>query len=70
MNAVDPGFDPDNLLTFNISAPQSSYPDPADVGGFYDRLLEELRAIPGVESASAMNGLPPLRAVNANDTEF
>jgi predicted permease len=70
MNAVDPGFDPDNLLTFNISVPSSAYPGPEDVGGFYDRLIDELRALPGVESVSAMNGLPPLRAVNANDTEF
>lgn len=70
LNAVDPGFNPDNLLTFNISVPSSTYPDPADVGGFYDRLLEELRAIPGVRAVSAMNGLPPLRSVDANDTEF
>ena len=70
LNAVDPGFDPDNLLTFNISAPPNTYPDPSDVGGFYDRLLLELRSVPGVEMASAMNGLPPLRNVNANDTEF
>jgi predicted permease len=70
LHSVDPGFEPENLLTFNISAPNTTYPDPANVGDFYDRLLDELRAIPGVERASAMNGLPPLRNVNANDTEF
>ena len=70
LNAVDPGFDPENLLTFNISTPANTYPDPTDVGDFYDRLLTELRAIPGVRDVSAMNGLPPLRSVNANDTEF
>lgn len=70
LNAVDAGFDPDNLLTFNLYVPSNSYPEPVDVGDFYDRLLGEIRAMPGVRSASTMNGLPPLRNVNANDTEF
>jgi len=70
LNAVDPGFNPDNLLTFNISVPANGYPDPSDVGGFYDRLLSELRALPGVEMASAIDGLPPLQDVDANDTGF
>jgi predicted permease len=37
---------------------------------FFGRLTERLRALPGVESVALMSGLPPLRNVNANDTDF
>ena len=37
---------------------------------FQDRLLTTLRGIPGVQSVASMSGLPPLRNVNANDTDF
>jgi predicted permease len=36
----------------------------------YQRLLDRLRAVPGVQGVSAMSGLPPVRQVNANDTEI
>jgi predicted permease len=38
--------------------------------GFYQRLLDQLRASGGVQSVAAMSGLPPLRQVNANDTNI
>ena len=37
---------------------------------FFNRALDRLRQLPGVKSAAAMSGLPPLRDVNANDTDF
>ena len=37
---------------------------------FYTRLLEQLRSSGGVQSVAAMTGLPPLRQVNANDTNI
>jgi predicted permease len=36
----------------------------------YQRVLERLRSVAGVQGASAMSGLPPNRAVNANSTEI
>jgi putative ABC transport system permease protein len=36
----------------------------------YQRLLEKVRALPGVQAASAMSGLPPNRPLNANDTDI
>jgi putative ABC transport system permease protein len=70
LQRVDLGFRPDNLLTFEISLPSNAYPDPDDVVGFYRGLLDRVRALPGVVSATAMSGLPPLREVDANDTQF
>ena len=36
----------------------------------YQRLLARLRAVPGIQGASAMSGLPPNRPLNANDTDI
>jgi predicted permease len=55
---IDPGFDAENLLTVNIDLPASRYQDNPRVTAFYDRLLERVRALPGVVSAAATSGLP------------
>lgn len=69
LTRVDAGFDRAGLVTFALDLPEATYPDPGQVASFYGRLLEELRAVPGVQGAAVANGLPPLRAVNANDTD-
>ncbi|HSG49409.1 MAG TPA: ABC transporter permease [Longimicrobiales bacterium] len=70
LTEVDPGFDSDGLLTFELYLPPGTYPEPMDPVNFHRQLEEELRAIPGVTSVAAMEGLPPMRALDANDTEF
>ncbi len=70
LSRVDPGFEPKGALTFQLSLPTTAYPDGAATRAFYERLLEGLRSLPGVESATAMSGLPPVRDMNANDTNF
>ncbi len=67
---VDPGFDPDGLLTFRLYLPMADYADGRAQIAFFNQLVDELGAIPGVASATAMSGLPPRRRLNANDTEF
>ncbi|RPI57060.1 MAG: ABC transporter permease [Acidobacteria bacterium] len=67
---VDAGFDRQQLTTFRMSLPASQYPDPARRVSFYRELIDKIRAVPGVQAAAAMSGLPPSRDVNANDTEF
>lgn len=66
----DPGFDAGGLLTFQVELPAESYPEPRAVADFYQRLDARLEALPGVGSAAAMSGMPPLRQVNANSTEI
>ena len=70
LTRVDAGFDRAGLVTFALDLPAATYPDPAQVSAFYARLLDELRAVPGVRGAAVANGLPPLRQVNANDTDI
>ncbi|MDP9119776.1 MAG: ABC transporter permease [Acidobacteriota bacterium] len=67
---VDPGFHAAGVLTLELSLPETTYKEPRQVADFLDRLTEHLSTLPGVESAAAMNGLPPRREVDANDTEF
>jgi predicted permease len=67
---VDPGFDPRGVLTFQIALPDARYPDDRQVIGFYQRLLEQVKGLPGVQSASAAWGLPPKREMLANDMDF
>jgi len=52
---VDPGFEPQNLLTMQISA---SNPDGHQVMGFFNQLQENVRRLPGVKSVAISNGLP------------
>jgi len=67
---VDAGFDRSRLVTFSITLPPASYPRPALRGQLYQQLLEKLRAVPGVQGATAMSGLPPDRPLNASDTDM
>jgi putative ABC transport system permease protein len=54
---VSLGFQPDRLLTFQLSLPRTKYP--ADKGAaFYATLLDSLRAMPGVRAAAASSGIP------------
>ena len=58
LQAIDPGFNPRNVLTMTASvAGASQYVGPAREA-FYKRLMDRLTALPGVESASAINHLP------------
>ena len=69
LRQVDLGFDPRGVTSFNLQLPFSRYQNP-DRLRFADTLQERLAALPGVRSASVANGLPPLRPINANDTDI
>ena len=70
LTSVDAGFDRSRLVTFSMALPVAKYQQPASRAQFYQRLLEKLRALPGVQGATAMTGLPPNRPLNANDTDI
>jgi predicted permease len=58
---VDLGFNRSRLVTFSITLPESSYAGPMIRVQAFQRLLDALSAVPGVEAATAMAGLPPNR---------
>jgi predicted permease len=50
--AVDRGFDGENVLTASITLSTARYPDATARGAFFDGLIERLRVLPAVESVS------------------
>jgi macrolide transport system ATP-binding/permease protein len=52
LGAVELGFNRENVLTFNVNAFQAGYHEQA-LARFYDGLLDRLRGIPGVRSATS-----------------
>jgi predicted permease len=56
--AVKPGFDPDHVLTGRVTPPATRYKDDPSLIAFADRLLEGVRALPGVEAAAITSNLP------------
>jgi putative ABC transport system permease protein len=58
LNAVDPGFNPHGLITTKIALPGTQYTKSDQTAAFLDRLLERLRGMPAIESASAITTLP------------
>jgi predicted permease len=71
LTSVDAGFDPRNLITFGLVLPSATYPPTGErrVQVTTD-LMRRLDEIPGVDEVAAVQGLPPFRQVNANDTMF
>jgi putative ABC transport system permease protein len=60
LTRVDAGVDPDGVLIADLSLPAAEYEEAERVVGFTDALLERLRALPGVTSASVTSSLPLL----------
>jgi predicted permease len=68
LQEVNAGFDPTNVLTLRLSLPTTVYRDPSAIRGFFQSLTDRVNTLPGVISAAVVNGLPPDRPINANDT--
>jgi putative ABC transport system permease protein len=64
--AVDPGFEPDGLLTASVSLPVTRYPDAASRHQFTHQFVEQVRALPGVTSAAVTSVLPFGEEMNAS----
>ena len=60
LRMVSPGFDAKNTLTAQTFLPPSVYPQPAQRIAFYNDVLRNLRAIPGVVAAGISTALPVL----------
>jgi putative ABC transport system permease protein len=67
---VDAGFNRSQLVTFGLVLPGATYNKPQNVVDFFTRVQTQLSALPGVQNVAVMQGLPPQRSVNANDTDF
>jgi putative ABC transport system permease protein len=65
LQAVDPGFKPEQTLSFELTLPDSRYKEDPKRIAFFDQLLPRLQALPGVRSVGTVMGLP-LSGMNFN----
>jgi len=56
--AIQPGFNPDHVLTASVVLPRSRYPDEPALIGFAHESLRRLRVLPGVTAVGATNAIP------------
>ena len=69
LQQVNTGFDPNGVVSFSLNLPSVKYKTP-ERQQFVDALEQKLSTIPGVATVSIASGIPPLRRINANDTEI
>ncbi len=58
LRSVNPGFDPDHVITMKVSIPSTKFTTPQQQFSFFDRVLQRVRALPGVQSAGVIDALP------------
>jgi putative ABC transport system permease protein len=70
LQEVDAGFNPQHVITMSVTLPNAGYPDPQKRLNFWTSLQANVSALPGVSAAGLAPGLPPVRQLNANDTQI
>lgn len=55
---INPGFNPKNVLTLNVSLPVSRYSDQKRQSSFFQQALEKVEALPGTKAAGIIVPLP------------
>jgi len=58
LQQVNPGFSYEHLTSFSVSLPRQKYAGVEQREDFFNRLLENIRGLPGVEASAAASGLP------------
>jgi putative ABC transport system permease protein len=55
---LDLGYRSDHLLTFDLLEPKGHLTEPLQITSFYQRLIDQIQALPGVTSVSASTDIP------------
>jgi len=58
LQEVNPGFNPEKVLTMQMSLPRTKYSEGHQFTAFYDQVLQKVSALPGVQSAGVANNIP------------
>ena len=56
--AVNPGFQSEQVITYNITIPESKYERTPELRAFVAELVDRMRRLPGTKSSAAVLGLP------------
>jgi len=58
LRGVNPGFDPDHVITMFLSIPSTKFTTPQRQVSIYDSVLRSVRTLPGVKSGGVIDALP------------
>jgi len=58
LQAVNPGFEAENVLVVRLSLPKAQYPNREAAAAFYEKLRPRLESLPGVETVGVVSALP------------
>jgi len=58
LRLVSPGFDPRNVVTLQTSIDGTRYATTGSVASMFDRTIQRLESLPGVQSAATVTSLP------------
>ena len=67
---IEPGFDPENLLTFSLSLPDHLYDEDEDLQHFLDQAAESFAAVPGAQAVTFATALPRSRALSFSEFQI
>lgn len=56
--SYNPGLNPNQVLTAEVSLPATKYAEPVQIAAFYNQLLSKVSALPGIEAAGASSIVP------------
>ncbi|HTH49429.1 MAG TPA: ABC transporter permease, partial [Candidatus Limnocylindria bacterium] len=65
LKAVNPGFLPGNVLTMQLSLPESKYPQGHQQAAFFEEVVRNVESLPGVQSAGVAPTLPLSGGLNS-----
>ncbi|MEP7274199.1 MAG: ABC transporter permease, partial [Acidobacteriota bacterium] len=65
LQMIDPGFNPSHVLTLRLAPSGAQYPGSEQRASYYDRVIERVAAVPGVDSVGAIDTLPLNRGPQA-----
>ncbi len=58
LTAIDPGFNPDRVVTARLSLPEATYPDRGSWTTFHRELIRRVGSLPGVDSVGLNSAVP------------
>jgi len=58
LQEVNPGFNPQNVLSMQLTLPRSKYAENNQMSAFYEQALERIKTLPGIQSAAFGTNLP------------
>ncbi|HEX4945694.1 MAG TPA: ABC transporter permease [Blastocatellia bacterium] len=70
LKEINPGFRSSGVLSLRLAIPRTKYKTDAEVAAFCQRLLEQVRALPGVEVAGMSHRLPLEGASGLSTIEY